>query len=86
MSVITAGVTLSQPQYGYGPNSGVSASQALSESLGQNLGTAASMLFQKNLDVAPTLKLRPGYPFHVMVSRDIYLPGPYYAPDYTIHD
>jgi type IV secretion system protein VirB10 len=85
MSVITAGVGLSQPHYGGGYDT-VNATQELSAALGQNLGTAMSMLFQKNLDVAPTLKLRPGYTFHVMVTRDIYLPGPYYTPDYTIHE
>jgi type IV secretory pathway VirB10-like protein len=85
MSVITAGVGLSQPHYGGGYDT-VNSTQELSAALGQNLGTAMSMLFQKNLDVAPTLKLRPGYSFHVMASKDIYLPGPYYTPDYTVHE
>lgn len=85
MSMITAGVGLSQPHYGGGYDT-VNATQELSAALGQNLGTAMSMLFQKNLDVAPTLKLRIGFPLHVMVTRDIYLPGPYQRPDYTIHE
>lgn len=84
MSVITAGVTLSQPQYGYSPSSGVSASSALSEALGQNLGSAMAELFHKDINVAPTLRLRNGFQFSVMVSKDIYFPGPYQRPNYTL--
>ena len=83
MSVITAGVAISQPHYGGGYDS-YNASQALSEALGQNLGTAMSMLFEKDINVAPTLKLRQGYNFSVMVSRDVFFPGPYQRPSYTV--
>jgi len=27
--------------------------------------------------VAPTLEVRPGYPFTVMVTQDVIFPGPY---------
>jgi type IV secretory pathway VirB10-like protein len=81
MSAITAGVTISQPQYGN--TNGVSASQSLSESLGQNLGNASSMLLQKNLNVPPTLKIRAGYQFNVTAVKDLVFDSPYFVPDYT---
>ena len=51
------------------------ASDALSEALGQTLG----QIISKNLNVAPTLEIRPGYRFNVMVIKDMTLPGPYQA-------
>jgi type IV secretion system protein VirB10 len=83
MSGITAGFSLSQPQYGYGVN-GVNASQALSESLGQNLGNVMTQLFGKDLNVPPTITIRPGALLNVRVNRDVYFPGPYPRPSYTI--
>jgi len=29
------------------------------------------------MNVAPTLEIRPGYPFTVMVTHDVVFPGPY---------
>jgi type IV secretion system protein VirB10 len=83
MSGITAGFSLSQPQSGYGYN-GVNASQALSESLGQNLGNVMTQLFGKDLNVPPTITIRPGALLNVRVNRDVYFPGPYPRPSYTI--
>lgn len=83
MSVITAGVGLSQPHYGGGYDT-VNATQELSAALGQNLGTAMSMLFEKDINRSPTIRLRPGLTFLVLVSRDVYFPGPYQRPSYTI--
>jgi type IV secretion system protein VirB10 len=83
MSVITAGVAISQPHYGNGYDS-QNASQELSAALGQNLGTAMSMLFEKDINRSPTIRLRPGLTFSVMVSRDVYFPAPYNRPSYTV--
>ena len=84
MSVITAGVTLSQPNYGNNA-SGISASQALSQALGANLGTAMSELFSKDINRSPTLKIRPGYNCSLFVTKDLYFPHEYHRPDYTVH-
>jgi type IV secretory pathway VirB10-like protein len=80
MSAITAGFTISQPQYGN--TNGVSASQALSESLGQNIGNAAAMLLQKNLNVSPTIRIRAGYRFNVTAVKDLTFDRPYFVPSY----
>ncbi|HEY0792858.1 MAG TPA: TrbI/VirB10 family protein, partial [Chthoniobacterales bacterium] len=85
MSAITAGFTWGQGRNtggsAYG-NNGVSASDALGQALGQNLGTAASQLLEKNLNVAPTLKIRPAYRFNVTVVRDLTFNAEYRVPNY----
>ena len=55
------------------------ASDALSEALGQTLGQTLGQIISKNLNIAPTLEIRPGYRFNVMVIKDMTLPGPYQA-------
>jgi len=81
MSAIVAGTTLSQPRdSGFGTNQ--SASGVLSEALGQNLGTAMSQLLEKNLNVAPTLKIRAGFRFNVMAVKDLVFTRPYPLPAY----
>lgn len=81
MSGITAGATLSQNNsnsiYAQ-PTTGT----ALSEALGQQLGTVTSQMIGKNLAVSPTLEIRPGFRFNVMVVKDLVLPGPYQSFDY----
>ena len=58
------------------------ANDALSEALGQTLGQTLGQIISKNLNVAPTLEIRPGYRFNVMVIKDLTLPGVYNAFDY----
>lgn len=83
MSGVTAGASLSQPQSNFNNNNGrQSAGSALSEALGQQLGQATAMMIQKNLTVAPTLTIRPGYRFNVVVLKDLTFSKPYRAFDY----
>ena len=91
MSAITAGINLSQQGfmgmhgmyggYGYGMY-GMNSSSVLSQSLGQGMGEAMQRLFQRNLNIAPTLKVRPGYVLNVMVSKDLTFSKPYRSFDY----
>ena len=76
MSVISAGVELSQPDSGnaYGQPT---AQQTAAAAMAQQLGQTGNALLQKNLNIQPTLEIRPGYRFNVMVSKDIILPSPY---------
>jgi type IV secretion system protein VirB10 len=81
MSAIIAGTSLSQPHYsGYGTSQ--NAGSVLSEALGQSLGTAMSQLLEKNLNVAPTLKIRAGFRFNVMAVKDLVFTQPYRVPAY----
>lgn len=77
LSVITAGVTFSQPQQAAGNNSAPNASQTLSSALGQQLGQVSTSIIQRDLKIQPTLKQQPGYRFNIQVTRDIVFPGPY---------
>ena len=76
LSVISAGVQLSQvPEFGQnfaGPNAG----NVLGAAVGQQLGSTSAELIRRGMTVAPTLEIRPGYPFTVMVTHDVIFPGP----------
>lgn len=83
MSGIVAGVNLSQDTGGGDAlNDRQRASDAMSEALGQQLGQAMTQMIMKNLNVAPTLTIRPGYRFNVMVSKDMVFSKPYESFDY----
>lgn len=83
MSAITAGITYSQDQNQQtGVYQSPSASSALSSALGQQLGQTTSQMIMKNLNIAPTLEIRPGYRFNVVVTKDLTLTKPYQAFDY----
>jgi len=45
--------------------------------VGQQLGSTAAEVIRRGMTVAPTLEIRPGYPFNVMVTQDLIFPGPY---------
>lgn len=82
MSGITAGVSLSQDQGGTGFGQQQTASSAMSEALGQQLGQVTAQLISKNLNVSPTLEIRPGYRFNVVVTKDLTFTKPYQSFDY----
>jgi len=82
MSGITAAVTLSQDKGGTGTNQHQRASDALSESLGQVLGNTIAQIVSKNLNISPTLEVRPGYRFNVIITKDLTFQRPYRAFEY----
>jgi type IV secretion system protein VirB10 len=73
MSLLGVGSQLSQPQ-----NSGAlntpSASQQAASALAQQLDSVGTNLLNKNLSIQPTLTIRPGYAFNVLVNRTMILP------------
>jgi type IV secretory pathway VirB10-like protein len=80
MSAVTAGIATSQPE-----NTGVgrpSFSSAMGEAVGQQLGQVTAQLIAKNLNIAPTLEIRPGYRFNVIVTKDMTFTKPYQPFDY----
>ena len=77
LSVISAGIQLSQiPEFGQG-FSGPTAGNVLGAAVGQQLGQTSSELIRRGMNVSPTIEIRPGYAFNVMVIQDIVFPGPY---------
>ena len=85
MSAITAGIAYSQDRnqqtnaFGYAVPT---ASQEMSQALGQQLGMATANMIQKNLNISPTIEIRPGFRFNVIVTKDIALTKPYRSFDY----
>ena len=80
MSAISAGISYSQDRYQQGNGNYYappSFSNELSQAVGQQFGQAAAKLLEKNLDVAPTLKIRPGYRFSILLIKDFVFPGAY---------
>lgn len=89
MSGITAGISYSQTPVtttvgadGQEVTRTSAARNALSESLGQQLGQVTAQLIAKNLSIAPTLEIRPGYRFNVVVTKDMTFSKPYRSFDY----
>ncbi|MES2538244.1 MAG: TrbI/VirB10 family protein [Pseudomonadota bacterium] len=84
MSGVTAGIALSQDRSSSSSifRNEQSASGALSEALGQQLGQVTAQMIAKNLNISPTLEIRPGYRFNVMVVKDLTFSKPYQAFDY----
>jgi type IV secretory pathway VirB10-like protein len=71
-SLFAAGIQLSQPQVSNGQN--FTPGQTTAGTVGQQVGEAGQAVIQRQLNIAPTLEIRPGYLFNVMVSKDIILP------------
>ncbi len=86
MSAVTAGIMYSQQSNqttatgpgSYSPN----ASSALSQALGQQLGHVTAQMIQKNMNIAPTLDIRPGFRFNIIVTKDLTFTKPYQSFDY----
>lgn len=77
LSAVTAGIQLSQPQESGSFGSAPSARQIAAAALGQEVGRATAEITRRNINIQPTLQIRPGYLFNVEVTADLVLPGPY---------
>ena len=83
MSGVVAGAAFSQSRNAVtGTGSAPTAGSALSEALGQQLGQATAQMISKNLNIAPTLAIRPGFRFNVIVVKDLMFSTPYASFDY----
>ncbi len=83
MSAILAGVEMTQEKQETEEGSNQQRmSDALSEALGNQLGGVMAEMLQKNMNIAPTLEIRPGYRFNVMLVKDLVFNNPYKAFDY----
>jgi type IV secretion system protein VirB10 len=72
LSAFSAGVQLSQPQATNGQN--YNSSQIVAGALGMQLGELGMQLAQRGMNIQPTLQIRPGFEFNIMVTKDIILP------------
>lgn len=71
LSVISAGAQLSQPRNSDGD---LNASQIATAALGQQFSQVGAEMIRRNMNTQPTLKIRPGYQFNVMITKDVILP------------
>jgi type IV secretion system protein TrbI len=81
LSGIVAGVNSSQTNPENDPF-GTSANTLLTQAIAQQMGTVATEMVRKNINIAPTLEIRPGYRFNVMVVKDLTFSKPYQPFDY----
>jgi type IV secretion system protein VirB10 len=92
MSAVVAATSLSQlnGNNSGGNNTGYYGQQTtagtLNQALGQQLGQVTAQMIAKNLNIAPTLEIRPGFRFNVVVTKDLTFTKPYKAFDYSIQE
>ena len=65
---------LSQPQQANGI---LTNQQIIYGAIGQQMSQTGAQLVEKNINIQPTLKIRPGANFNILLTRDMVLPGPY---------
>ncbi|MNE67805.1 Bacterial conjugation TrbI-like protein [compost metagenome] len=53
------------------------ASDAARRNFAETFGRVAEQTISKNLNIQPTIRIRPGYRFNVLVDQDIVFPGNY---------
>lgn len=82
-SLIGAGAALLQPRTAVaaltpiGMVAAPSVGSQVAGQVGSQLAQTAQAATQKGLQQQPTIEVRPGYLFNIMVDRDLVLPGPY---------
>ncbi len=76
MSLFSAGMQLSQPN-NTTSNGAPTNQQIIAGAMGQQLGQTSMELIEKNINIQPTINIRPGDNFNVLVTRDIPFTGPY---------
>jgi type IV secretion system protein VirB10 len=77
VAAIGAGIDMSVPQNSNPFNNGNTAEDSARRSFAETFGRVAEQTISKNLNVQPTLEIRPGYIFNVLVDQDMVFPGPY---------
>jgi type IV secretory pathway VirB10-like protein len=77
LSIIGAGAQLSQPQRSATLDAVPDIGQTIAGAIGQQIGNTSIQLVQRQLQIAPTLEVPPGYIFDVLVDRDVVLSAPY---------
>jgi type IV secretion system protein VirB10 len=71
LSLVGAGYQLSQPTEHVGDP--VTAQNILAAQIGQQLSQVSGEMIRRNMQIQPTIEIRPGYRFNVMVNKDMIL-------------
>ena len=84
MSGVVAGISLSQDSNSTSTTMNQQkAGDVMSAALGQQLGQVTAEMIRKNMNISPTLEIRPGYRFNVIVTKDLTFEKPYQPFDYS---
>ncbi|WP_228392855.1 TrbI/VirB10 family protein [Pseudomonas helleri] len=51
----------------------------MSSALGQQLGQVSAQIISKNLNISPTIEIRPGYRFNIVAVKDVTFTKAYQA-------
>lgn len=76
LAIIGTGIDMAVPKSSTGSNQ-ENASDAARRNFAETFGRVAERTISKNLDIQPTLEIRPGYKFNILVDQDIVFPGAY---------
>lgn len=79
MSMISGGMayTMDTLDNSGGDSDNPTLQNEMGSALAAQLGQATLQLLQKNLNIKPTLEIRPGYQFNVIVTKDLVFQQPY---------
>jgi type IV secretion system protein VirB10 len=79
MSLFTGGVayTLDTVDTSRNDDDSPSMQNEMTAALANQLGQTTAALLQKNLSIKPTLEIRPGFRFNVIVTKDLAFDAPY---------
>jgi len=79
MSLISGGMAYATDTMGgdSDDSDGTSLREEMVSALASQLGQTSAKLLEKNLSIKPTLQIRPGYRFNVVVTKDIVFERPY---------
>ncbi|MEP2941961.1 MAG: TrbI/VirB10 family protein, partial [Nitratireductor sp.] len=77
VALIGAGTEMLLPKDQGNSLNGNSPPDAARRSFAETFGQISEQTVSRNLNVQPTLEIRPGYPFNVLVDQDIVFPKAY---------
>ncbi|MBZ9994096.1 IncP-type conjugal transfer protein TrbI [Mesorhizobium sp. BH1-1-4] len=77
VAAIGAGVDMAIPEDRNALGSENSAENSARRSFAETFGRVAERTISKNIDVQPTLEIRPGYKFNILVDQDMVFPRAY---------
>lgn len=63
-------------------NTNTNLSTEMKYALASQFGNVITRVIEKNLNIAPTITIRPGYRFNIMVTKDLVFGKPYQSFDY----
>lgn len=72
LSMLSAGAQLSQPQPKT-TNGQLTPQQQITAAMGQQFAETGMEITKRNMQIQPTLEIRPGYRFNIFVSKDVIL-------------